>query len=195
MKKIKLFGAVLAVAAIGANAVPASAVSVGSEDTTTTIEITNLDPTDPNYNKLSLLNVPAAIDFGTHEISTGVITATGTVSAEPIEVLDARVITAEEASSPLASRDWTINASYSQVDLEASNTLVSLSVGLGSATNGHATGAMATLVDGASAELLNVQSGHLGYYTFDQISAEMELNPLTAGTYDGTITFDLSDTL
>lgn len=201
LKKIKLFGSMLVLMAIVGAAAPASAAVVGEDSSSTTITIKNIEEeTDPNFNKLTLLEVPSMFNYGTHEMSAGTITANATVTGDA-KVLDARYKDGETkedgtvVSPTVASRDWDLKAQYDQANVEAENTLVSLKLTLGAATNGNATGSQVTLNDSAATPVVAVTNGVTGNYLFSDVNSVMEIKDVNTGTFTGTITFTLDDTL
>ncbi len=206
LKKIKLFGSMLVLMAIVGAAAPASAAVVagGELDSDTTITIENIeDETHDDYDKLQLLQVPSEFNYGPHAVSAGTISADATVTGDA-KVMDTRFIVGEDKApvgTTLTNREWELSASYTQADLTASNTLVSLNVTMGDSTNGEATGTLATLIDGDTVPVVTVPTGVVGSYVFKeggkdgQIKSNMQITDANAGTYDGTITFELNDTI
>lgn len=208
LKKIKLFGSMLVLMAIVGAAAPASAAVVagGELDSDTTITIENIkEDDDTDFNKLQLKAVPSMFNYGTHNVSEDTITANAKVTGDA-KVMDTRFIKGEKnapADTELENREWELSASYTQADLTASNTLVSLDITMGTANNQGATGTLATLIDGDVVPVVTVPTGVVGNYVFKgdtddkigEIKSTMVITDTNAGTYDGTITFELNDTI
>lgn len=207
----KMLGTVLSIATIGsvaAGGLGAHAAQVDSKDTGVTINFTGQDQVDPSGD-LSIVQMPAAYDFGTHPVSSTDQTYNADAQGTRYTVVrDVRATKTYKLTGALSLEDSSSNTLNASLEYDAGVATINDSTTAADAPGNAVANSDAALTVHSSSQSLTAGAGAVSLLTSNAGNTEVaglsvsNVKLRVAGnaaqdgeTYSGNITWSLDDTI